>query len=271
MNETTHRFLQAIVDRLPSGRIAELRLFPAIRQGGIESAVAVVALEQPELPLAVAPPVDGSDDGFAEHQSDDEPVDGEIVVTEVVTEVVSEVVIEVVIEVVTDAVTADVVAADGAVAELPPADEPIAEALDVEVTRIMTDPFSVHAEGIFPLGTGAEGAGEQEAELQPADEDRVPAATPAAMPAATPAAPPDVGDTIKRYAILTAHYRLTLKGPDRGKWEVDIVHEADAPLATLERVARGVARRAGDESDPEHFSGDALRHAIGQPSWVTSA
>ena len=263
MNETTHRFLQAIVDRLPSGRIAELRLFPAIRQGGIESAVAVVALEQPELPLAVAPPVDGSDDGFAEHQSDDEPVDGEIVVTEVVSEVAS----EVVIEVVTDAVTADVVAADGAVAELPPADEPIAEALDVEVTRIMTDPFSVHAEGIFPLGTGAEGAGEQEAELQPADENRVPAAT----PAATPAEPPDVGDTIKRYAILTAHYRLTLKGPDRGKWEVDIVHEADAPLATLERVARGVARRAGDESDPEHFSGDALRHAIGQPSWVTSA
>jgi hypothetical protein len=64
---------------------------------------------------------------------------------------------------------------------------------------------------------------------------------------------------------------LVLKGPDRGKWDVDIIHEADAPLATVERVARGVARRAGDESDPEHFSGDELRHVIAQPSWATSA
>lgn len=257
MNETTHRFLREIVDRLPGGRIAELRLFPAIRQGGVESAVAVVALEALQLPVDEALPADGTGDGFAEHQGDAEPVEGEIIVLDVAVE-------DVVVDVtgVVDVASDDTGATDVAVAELSPADEPIAEALDVEVTRIMSDPLSVHAEGIVPSGTGAGGAGEHEAELAPAPDDQA--------AGAFAAAPPEEGEAIKRYAILTATYRLTLKGADRGKWEVDIVHEADAPLATVERVARGVARRAGDESEPEHFSGDSLRHAIEQPSWATS-
>ena len=70
--------------------------------------------------------------------------------------------------------------------------------------------------------------------------------------------------------MLTARYRLVLKGPDRGKWEMEVTHEADAPLATLERVARGVAKRAGEESDPEHFSAHALRSALDAPAWVTT-
>jgi len=41
--------------------------------------------------------------------------------------------------------------------------------------------------------------------------------------------------------------------------------------AFVERVARGVARRAGDESDPEHFSGEALLQVLERPSWATSA
>lgn len=73
---------------------------------------------------------------------------------------------------------------------------------------------------------------------------------------------------IQRYAILTASYRLTIKGPDRGKWDVDMIHEADAPLATVERVARGVAKRSGDGSEPEHFSGESLKQALDAPAWL---
>jgi hypothetical protein len=167
MNETTQRFLRAIVERLPEGRVAELRLFPAIRQGGMESAVAVIAVEATERAL-------------------DSETHGE------------------------------------APAELP-SDAPVAAS-----------------------GDDASGMASDEV--------------------------PDLhsADRIKRYAILTAHYRLTLKGPDRGRWEVDLVHEADAPLETLERVARGVARRAGDAFDPELFSADALRHALEQPAWAVT-
>jgi hypothetical protein len=42
MNETTQRFLRAIADRVPAEAITEVRLFPAIRQGQWETAVAVV-------------------------------------------------------------------------------------------------------------------------------------------------------------------------------------------------------------------------------------
>ena len=44
-NETRTRFLAAIAAQLPADRIAEVHLFPAIRQGGMESGVAVIAVE----------------------------------------------------------------------------------------------------------------------------------------------------------------------------------------------------------------------------------
>lgn len=62
-----------------------------------------------------------------------------------------------------------------------------------------------------------------------------------------------------RIVIHTALYRLTLKGPDRGKWETSIVAEADAPLVTVEAVVRGVQRRAGDVDDPVRMDGDDVR------------
>jgi hypothetical protein len=65
-----------------------------------------------------------------------------------------------------------------------------------------------------------------------------------------------------RHTVLTAHYRLTLKGLDRGKWQVTVVEEADAPLLTVETVVRGVQRRAGDLDDPERMEGDAVREAL---------
>ena len=46
-DETRARFLTAIAAQLPIARIVEVHLFPAIRQGGMESGVAVVAVELP--------------------------------------------------------------------------------------------------------------------------------------------------------------------------------------------------------------------------------
>jgi hypothetical protein len=68
--------------------------------------------------------------------------------------------------------------------------------------------------------------------------------------------------TAPRHTVLTAHYRLTLKGLDRGKWQVTVVEEADAPLITVENVVRGVQRRAGDLEDPERMDGEAIREAL---------
>jgi hypothetical protein len=69
------------------------------------------------------------------------------------------------------------------------------------------------------------------------------------------------GDTTK-HTVFTAHYRHTLKGIDRGKWQVTVVEEADAPLLTVEAVVRGVQRRAGDLEDPERMEGDAVREVL---------
>ena len=43
MTETQQRFLKAIAERVNGGRVAELRLYPTVRVGPIESGVAIVA------------------------------------------------------------------------------------------------------------------------------------------------------------------------------------------------------------------------------------
>ncbi|MGQ0642358.1 MAG: hypothetical protein ACT4P6_16545 [Gemmatimonadaceae bacterium] len=56
MTETQRRFLREIAARVGESRIHEVRLFPAIRQGGIESGVAIVAARRPEpAPLPTLP------------------------------------------------------------------------------------------------------------------------------------------------------------------------------------------------------------------------
>lgn len=58
--ETSERFLRAIVAQVPAARIAEVHFFAPIRQGGVESGVAVVAAwpeQQPEAEPPVRPVV----------------------------------------------------------------------------------------------------------------------------------------------------------------------------------------------------------------------
>jgi hypothetical protein len=76
---------------------------------------------------------------------------------------------------------------------------------------------------------------------------------PAAVEDAEPAAP------ARRFIVYTARYRLTLKGLDRGKWEVSVKEEADAPLVTVDAVVRGVSRRSGDADETVRLSGDEFR------------
>lgn len=75
----------------------------------------------------------------------------------------------------------------------------------------------------------------------------------------TPAQPGAENLDQDRLTVYTATYRLTLKGPERGKWEFTMNAEADAPLVTVDAVVRGVQRRSGDVEDPEKLTGDEFR------------
>ena len=66
----------------------------------------------------------------------------------------------------------------------------------------------------------------------------------------------------RRMVVHAAQYRLTLKGLDRGRWEVNIVAEADAPLVAVDAVVRGVQRRSGDVDDATRMDGDEVRTII---------
>jgi hypothetical protein len=55
------RFLREIGSRLPGGRVTEVHLFPAIRQGGVETGAAVVAVA-PVLEREMVPNVESDDE-----------------------------------------------------------------------------------------------------------------------------------------------------------------------------------------------------------------
>jgi len=137
INETRERFVRTILERIPVERIVEVHFFPGIRQGQVETGVAVIAVTPPDLesgPDAVAPPAE-----------------------------------------------------------------------------LALEPFE-----------------------QPAE----------------------------RTVVYTAAYRWTRKGPDRGKWVVEVIAEADAPLATVETVVRGVQLRAGEALDAHRMTAADLKAMI---------
>jgi hypothetical protein len=181
-DETRARFLAAIATQIPPDRVQEVHLFGAIRQGGAESGVAVIAVA---LEPIVSVDVDG---GYVP----------------------------------------------------PPA---IANAAPVETHDALVVHDQLADESRFV-----------------ADEVVDPEATPedgSSIP--KPAAPP-------RYTVYTARYRHTLKGLDRGKWEISVKEEADAPLLTVDAVVRGVSRRSGDADETVRLSGDEFRAALPEPA-----
>ena len=174
IDETRTRFLATIAKQVSAERVIEAHLFPGIKQGGVESGIAVLALERvvPSAPVVEALPEPKTE------------------ATEPAT--------------------------DGAAAD---ASEP----------------------GIV--------AGEES--------DTVDVAAPA-----EDVEPAVITGPASRYTVYTARYRHTLKGLDRGKWEVSVTEEADAPLLTIEAVVRGVHRRSGDIDDAIRLSGDEFRAAL---------
>jgi len=191
MDETRARFLAAIAKQLPAERIAEAHLFAAIRQGGVESGVAVIALEQEP----VETPQDPGEEQLATEAS------GSLDAVDV----------------------ADVKESFGA------ADVNEALGEDADDVPADADDDSPYADDLEPV----------------------------AIAAPAPA---------RRYVVCTARYRHTLKGPDRGKWEVTVTEEADAPLLTVDAVVRGVQRRSGDVDEIVRLSGDELRAALPVPA-----
>lgn len=69
-----------------------------------------------------------------------------------------------------------------------------------------------------------------------------------------------------RYTVYTARFRHTLKGPERGKWELAVTEEADAPLITVDAVVRGVSRRSGEVDETIRLSGDEFRAELPEPA-----
>ena len=190
-DETRTRFLAAMAKQIPAERVIEVHLFAAIRQGGMESGIAVVALER-ELEPSTSLDVDG---GY-----------------------------------------------------VPPA--AVAEAAAVESDAAVAVHDQLADEAAFA-------ADELSGEPSPyADEPALGDEAPLEGDSAVAQRP------ASRYTIYSARYRYTLKGLDRGKWEVSVTEEADAPLLTVDAVVRGVQRRSGDEDEVLRLSGDEFRASL---------
>ena len=218
-DETRTRFLAAIARQLPAERVAEVHLFAGIRQGGIESGVAVIALEREPAPSL---DVDG---GYVPAGDVAEAAAVETTAEVVVHDQLADEAAFVADETIPAAPVVETTVAERVVAETP-----AAEASFVPFTEeVLADEASPYRE-VVPI----------ERDLRP-----------------TPPA--------SRYTVYSARYRHTLKGIDRGKWEVSVTEEADAPLLTIDAVVRGVTRRSGDADETIRLSGDEFRAALPQP------
>jgi hypothetical protein len=258
MTETQERFVRAILTRVPLDGVVELHLFPPIRRGTLETGVAVIAIELPPVALVVdvddVPDTDVVDLTIVQTLIAETPVGAddaaalETVASEVVdTEPVG---VETTADAVTEIVVADTVAIDVDVTD---ASEIAAEERDTD-----------HSDAVQRATVRAE-LGESDAialasEHGPSEtfqhDDLFAAASSAAA------------ETVVRNArayrlrILTASYRLTVKGVERGKWIFDAQEEADAPLDAVEAVLRGVRHRSTEPADPELVSRDMMVHLV---------
>jgi hypothetical protein len=201
-DETRARFLGAIAKQLPVERVMEVHLFNAIRQGGVESGVAVVAVA---LEAAPAAPTTSFD------------VDGGYV-------------------------------PPAAIAEAAELESPIAVAIHDQLADETAFVADEVADDDSPY------AAEPGPELKPGPEPE-----PGLQ---LPSQPGLQLKPVSRFTIYSARYRHTLKGLDRGKWEVNVTEQADAPLLTVDAVVRGVQRRSGEADEVVRLSGDEFRAAL---------
>ncbi|MBX6333421.1 MAG: hypothetical protein IRY91_16355 [Gemmatimonadaceae bacterium] len=228
------RFLKAIAERIDPERIAEVHLFPPIRQGGRETGVAVVTVLPAEERGAEATADAAAADGVAE----------EVAMEDAATDHAEDI---------DDASAGDASAAGDA-----PQAEHAVEAGSVE------GPAGGAADAsIASAGDDGDRTGETESVPSIDAADLMDIVSSDVAEAAPPVRPP------VRLTVYRASYRLTLKGPDRGKWEVTITEEADAPPPAVDAVVRGVHLRAGGDDEPERLTGEAFRAALVTEPWAT--
>lgn len=233
VSEVTERFLRAIVADVPLTRIEELHLFSPLRQGTVETGIAVFAATAP-----VPTPVN-----TLELALDDADVD----VIEAEAEVVEGDVTE------GDAIEGEVI--DGDVIEGDVIEAEVIEAADIAEDEII-EAVVVDVEIVDADNDDAEVLDDEADVTIEASSDAL-ADAPIAATVATP---------VTRHTVYTARYRLVVKGPERGKWEASVVAEAEAPLITVETVVRGVQRRAGEESEIVRYNGAQIAKALRLPA-----
>jgi hypothetical protein len=246
-DETRARFIAAIAKQVAAERVVEVHIFPAIRQGGVESGVAVIAVEREGVELAAVANeiVAVAEEEFVE------VVMQEVVMQEVVMQ---EVVLE---EVVLEEVVLEEVVLEEVVLEEVVLEEVVMQEVEIpEEVQAALDPDSPYAD--------AAAADVSQAESEPAESEPVESEQAESEPVESE--PVDIAPVVKarasRYTVYSAFYRHTLKGLERGKWEVSVTEEADAPLLTIDAVVRGVERRSGDADDTIRLSGDEFRAAL---------
>jgi hypothetical protein len=216
ITETTERFLRALLARVPLDRVEELYLFAPLRQGAVETGIAVIAARVIEVPKPDAPAA-----AVAGVAAVDETGAGDAMVDQAAVG-----------ETRTDEAAMDEPATDEAATDEPATEEPA-------VAGASADENSVGD----VVGNDV---------VSDADVARAPVSV---EPEAESVAP-------VRHTVYTARYRLIIKGPERGKWEIDVVDEADAPLLTVETVVRGVQRRSGEETATVRYDAAQLSHVL---------
>jgi hypothetical protein len=238
VSEITERFLRAIVAHVPLDRLEELHLFSPLKQGGVETGIAVVAARVPLPPAPVEPALELP-------LVDLGPSADATGVADVVAEEIGADVEDTALPIGRD---------DDAVADAVD-DSPYADAehhvgpLASDETLLVDDTIHADATGVVIGDVIADEAADDE-------------------PLADVIVPGAVAVPIERHTVYTARYRLVQKGPERGKWEADVVAEADAPLITVEMVVRGVQRRAGEESEILRYSAKQIAKAL-RLEWPT--
>jgi hypothetical protein len=243
LTETRERFLLTIVAQVPAERIVEIHFFQPIKQGGSESGVAVVAAwpeveEGQENASAVV-----SDLDVDVRVDTDVDVATDAVVSEVAGEISGEIADETSGEISSE--SSDEISDENAPMT---AGDASADAIDDTADESFGEDavVSVDAASI-----------ESELPLDEAPPNEMPVDDVAVVDALA-----SENRTKGRHTIYTALYRLTLKGPDRGKWETNVVAEADAPLVAVDAVVRGVQRRSGDVDDATRLDGDEVRALV---------
>lgn len=273
MTETQERFLKAVADRVPLDRVAEVYLFPAIRQGGVETGIAVVAAQADataeRAPDAEHPSAaDAGGEAVAESAAAD--VAGGAGFTSGAGRVPTDRVVAGTMGLGAASVGAPADLAIGVISDASEAPDDATVALPAHVAGIGAGEGGEDAPGAPPRQHGTAGVA---VEHNPATavgtiaphagaDDR-----PGALGRPGEADRSDVSVEVPvRHTIFSARYRLALKGPDRGKWEVDVVAEADAPLVTVDAIVRGIRKRTGEAADAERVLPDVLRGLAAQPA-----